>query len=142
MRWTIDQIDAIVAGGLWDSCAIFITFDDWGGWFDHVEPPVKEAWDSSHAQRPDDAHPEFDGEPFRYGSRVPCLAIGPYAKAAHVSSQENSHVSIPKFCETVFGLNALTDRDAQANGMADCFDVSQQPLEPPTYGAWKTASGT
>ncbi|HVP18797.1 MAG TPA: alkaline phosphatase family protein [Spirochaetia bacterium] len=131
MQWTLEQVQALAAGGLWDSVAIFITWDDWGGWFDHVVPPVKESWASTKAQRPTDAFPEFNGQPFRFGSRVPCLVVSPYAKAGHVSHQENSHVSILKFCETVLGLDALTERDAASNGMSDCFDFSQSPLQKP-----------
>jgi len=131
MQWTVEQVRAIVAGGLWPKTAIFITWDDWGGWYDHVEPPVVEAWNSATAQRPTDAHPEFNGQPFRYGSRVPCLVLSPYAKPAHLSHELNSHVSLLKFCETSFGLPALTQRDGQSNGMRDCFDVAQAPLPPP-----------
>jgi phospholipase C len=130
-KWTAEQIDAVIAGGLWEKTAIFITWDDWGGWFDHVIPPVREQWDSSRAQRPDDAFPEFDGQQFRFGSRVPCLVISPYAKARYISSQENSHVSLVKFCETVFGLAPLNARDDASNGMSDCFDFSQQPQPAP-----------
>jgi hypothetical protein len=65
-QWTAEQIDAIVAGGLWDKTVIFVTWDDWGGWFDHVVPPMKETWNSSMAQRPADAFPEFEGQPFRW----------------------------------------------------------------------------
>src|SRR5207237_752310 len=110
-QWTVDTVHAVVAAGLWDKVAIFITWDDWGGWYDHVEPPVKEVWDHTKAQRAPDEFPEFDGEPFRYGSRVGCLVLSPYAKPAYVSSQENSHVSIVRFCETTYGLDSLTDRD-------------------------------
>jgi phospholipase C len=131
MQWTIDQVNAVAAGGLWDKVAIFITWDDWGGWSDHVKPPVKERWHHTHAQRPADAHPEFDGQPFRFGSRVPCLVLSPYAKPRHICSQENSHVSILKFCEDTFGLQPLTDRDGQSNGMSDCFDLTQNPLPAP-----------
>lgn len=131
MQWTVDQINAIVAGGLWDRTAVFITWDDWGGWFDHVEPPLVEKWDSSRAQRPPDAHPEFNGQQFRYGSRVPCLALSPYAKRGHVCSQTNSHVSLVKFCQTTFGLPSLNERDGGSNGMTDCFDFAQNPLPPP-----------
>ena len=91
---------------------------------------MKETWDHGKAQRPIDAHPEFDGQPFRYGSRVPCLVLGPYAKPGHISSQENSHVSIVKFVADTFGLQPLTDRDAHSNGMSDCFDLTQTPVRP------------
>lgn len=131
MNWTVEEVDAIVKGGLWNEVAIFVTWDDWGGWFDHVDPPVVEKWNSSHAQRPPDAFPEFNGQPFRYGSRVPCLVLSPYAKRGHISHQLNSHVSLLKFCETTFGLQPLTDRDKSSNGMTDCFDFAQKPLSPP-----------
>jgi phospholipase C len=130
-QWTADQVAAIVTGGLWSSTAIFITWDDWGGWFDHVVPPVKEVWQHTLAQRPAEAFPEFDGQPFRFGSRVPCLAVSPYAKPGYISHQENSHVSLVRFCETNFGLAPLNQRDAASNGMSDCFDFAQQPLAPP-----------
>jgi phospholipase C len=93
--------------------------------------PVKEPWDSAQAQRPEDANAQFDGDPFRFGSRVPCLVLGPYAKAGHVSSQENSHVSLLRFCEATIGLAALTDGDAQSIGMSDCFDLTQSPVPLP-----------
>jgi phospholipase C len=131
MHWTVDQVNAVVAGGLWNNVAIFITWDDWGGWFDHVDPPQKEQWDSAKAQRPDDANSQFDGQQFRFGSRVPCLVVSPYAKPGHISSQENSHVSILKFCEDTFGLDPLTDRDAQSAGLSDCFNLNQNRLPPP-----------
>src|SRR5262249_22020790 len=91
------QVHAHVPGGLWDRTAIFITWDDWGGWFDHVDPPNVEQWDSRRAQRPEDANARFDGDQFRYGSRVPCLVLSPYARPEYVSSQLNSHVSLLKF---------------------------------------------
>ena len=130
-KWTAEQIDAIVAGGLWEKTAVFVTWDDWGGWFDHVTPPIKEKWDSKMAQRPPDAFPEYDGQPFRFGSRVPCLVISPYAKRGHISHQENSHVSLVKFCETTFNLKPLSQRDAASNGMTDCFDFTQKPAPAP-----------
>jgi phospholipase C len=83
------------------------------------------------AQRPGDANPAFDGQQFRFGSRVPCLVVSPFAKPSHVSSQENSHVSLLKFCEDNFGLAPLTERDAESNGMSDCFDFHQSPLSAP-----------
>ena len=134
MRWTMEQVNAVVDGGLWSKVAIFVTWDDWGGWYDHVDPPVAEQWDSARAQRPADAYSEFNGDPFRYGSRVPCLVLSPFAKHGHVCSQLNSHVSLVRFCQTVFGLPALNDRDARSNAMSDCFAMGQQPLPPPLRG--------
>ena len=131
MRWTVEQVNAIVAGGLWNKTANFITWDDWGGWFDHVVPPLVERWNSAHAQRPADAHPEFNADPFRNGSRVPCLVLSPYAKAGHISHQLNSHVSLVRFCQKVFNLPALNERDGSSNAMSDCVDFTQHPLPPP-----------
>ena len=127
----MEQVNAIVDGGLWNKAAIFITWDDWGGWSDHVDPPVVERWHNARAQHPTDAYPEFNGDPFRYGSRVPCLVLSPFAKRGHVCSQLNSHVSLVRFCQTIFGLPALNNRDGQSNAMSDCFDMGQQLLPPP-----------
>jgi phospholipase C len=117
MQWTVDQVNAIVQGGLWPKTAIFITWDDWGGWWDHVNPPEVEKW--------------ADGTQFRYGTRVGCLTLSPYAKAGYISHVLNSHVSLVKFCEDTFGLPALNARDAADHGMMDCFDFTQIPLGPP-----------
>jgi phospholipase C len=115
--WSVAQVDAVVKGGLWPRTAIFITWDDWGGWYDHVNPPEVEKW--------------TDGTQFRYGSRVPCLVLSPYAKAKHLSHELNSHVSLIRFCEDAFGLPHLNARTQASSGMADCFDFSQTPLGPP-----------
>lgn len=123
--WTLQQIKAVGQGPLWNSTVIFSTFDDWGGWYDHVTPPVVEAWDSSMAQRPEDAYPQFNGQPYRYGTRVPCLVISPYSRQGYISKVQHSHISLVRFCEDNFGLPYLNARDAAADAMADCFDFSQ-----------------
>jgi phospholipase C len=117
MQWTAAQVSAIVRGGLWPQTAIFITWDDWGGWYDHVNPPELERW--------------TDGTQFRYGSRVGCLVLGAYARKGYISRVLHSHVSLLKFCETTFSLPPLNARDRAADGMADCFDFTQQPSPPP-----------
>ena len=125
MQWTVDQVNAVVQGGLWPQTAIFITWDDWGGWFDHVIPPNVEAW------RDDGTHPTWNGTQFRYGPRVGCLVLSPYAKTGYVSKVLHSHVSLLKFCEATFGLAPLNARDASADDMSDCFDYSRPPAPPP-----------
>jgi phospholipase C len=125
MRWTIDQINAIVRGGLWAKTAIFITWDDWGGWFDHVDPPNVETWKLATPQ------PSYKGTQFRYGSRVPCLVLGPYAKTSYISKTFHSHVSLVKFCESLFGLPTLNQRDTRADDMSDCFDFNRTPVPSP-----------
>jgi len=117
MQWTVAQVNALVQGGLWPTAAIFITWDDWGGWFDHVDPPEVEKW--------------TDGTQFRYGSRVPCLVLSPYAKPGYISKAQHSHVSLLKFCAGTFGLPALNQRMAQADDMSDCFNFQHAPGGPP-----------
>lgn len=115
--WTAAQIKAIIQGGLWASTSIFITWDDWGGWYDHVTPPLIERWP--------------DGTQFRLGNRVGCIVAGPYARKGYISKVQHSHVSLVKFCETVFSLPALNDRDHSSSDMMDCFDFTQKALSPP-----------
>jgi phospholipase C len=116
--WTVAQVNAVVQGGLWPSSAIFIIWDDWGGWFDHVEPANVEQWS--------------DGTQFRYGPRVGCLVLSPYAKGGYISKVLHSHVSLVKFCETTFGLPPLNARDGAADDMSDCFDFTQPPAAAPS----------
>jgi phospholipase C len=120
---------------LWTRTVIFITWDDWGGWYDHVVPPNVEKWDSKRAQYPGDAHPEFNGQQFRYGSRVPCLVICPYARQGFVSKTQRSHISLLKFCQTLFGVPSINPRLDTADDMSDCFDPTQAPLAKPNIPA-------
>jgi phospholipase C len=89
----------------WGSIAVFVTWDDFGGFFDHVAPPQVDK--------------------YGYGFRVPCLVISPYARAGLVDSTVNDHTSILKFIEDLHGLTPLSTRDAAANNMAEAFDFSQ-----------------
>jgi len=118
MQWTVNQVNAVVQGGLWPQTAIFITWDDWGGWYDHATPPDVETW-------------KADGTQFRYGSRVACLVLSPFAKQGYVSKTVHSHVSLLRFCEAQFGLAALNTRDGNADDMSDCFDFTQRPAAAP-----------
>ena len=125
MQWTVDQINAIVKGGLWPRTAIFITWDDWGGWWDHVDPPNVETWSQANPL------PNYKGTQFRYGSRVGCLVLGPYARKNYISKTQHSHVSLLKFVESLFGMPMLNQRDTNADDMSDCFDLGQSPAQPP-----------
>lgn len=118
-KWTAQQVAAIVQGGLWSSTAIFVTWDDWGGWSDHVDPPPS-------------LEPWSDGYQFRLGNRVPCLVISPYARSGYISRVQHSHVSLVRFVEDTFGLPSINRRDAAADGMADCFDFTRTPAGPPS----------
>ena len=100
-------VNAVGASPYWPSAAVFITWDDYGGFFDHVPPPQVDK--------------------YGYGFRVPCLIISPYAKAGFIDSIVNDHTSILKFVETRYGLSPLSTRDAAANGLSEAFDFTQAP---------------
>ncbi|MBV8724010.1 MAG: hypothetical protein JO350_01615 [Candidatus Eremiobacteraeota bacterium] len=118
MNWTAGIVNAIGQGPQWSAAAVFITWDDWGGWYDHVDPPQLETWS--------------DGTQFYPGGRVGCLAISPYAKRGFVSHAQHTHVSVVKFCENVFGLSPINARATASDGMEDCFDFTAPPnLTPP-----------
>jgi phospholipase C len=123
-QWLHQQVLAVAhgrtadGGPLWNDVMMLITFDDWGGWADHVEPPVLES--------------DADG-PYRMGSRVPMIVVGPYARARHVSKAQASHTSIVAYQERLYGLpptNART-RAAEETALSDTYDLTQTPLAPP-----------
>jgi phospholipase C len=72
-----------------------------------------------------------DGTQFRYGGRVGCLVLSPYARQGYISKALHSHVSLIKFCENNFGLPSLNKHTSASDGMEDCFDLKQKPLPPP-----------
>ena len=109
-NWTIQQVNAIMQSPYWASTLIIVTWDDWGGWADHVPPPQVDA--------------------FGLGFRVPALVISPYAKRGYIGHRPTEHSSVPKTIETLFGLPNLTTRDAQANDLLDALDFSQPPRRP------------
>ena len=127
MQWTVDQVNAIVRGGLSSDVAVFITWDDWGGWYDHVEPPAAEVWNGN-------SHPGYKGSQFRFGPRVGCIVLGPHARNGYVSKVFHSHVGLVKFCEVNFGLPTLNERDASADDMTDCFDFRKTSAPAPPVG--------
>jgi len=107
----------------WNDTAIIVTWDDWGGWYDHVAPPIR------------NTNPPLNSN--EYGFRVPLIVISPYAKAATVSHQENDFGSILKFIEEVFSLPTTIGQsvgveyaDSYALGdLSDFFDFNQTPLK-------------
>jgi len=115
----LDKVIAtLVASPQWPHMAVFVTFDENGGIYDHVAPPA--------ACPPDGLTPippavgKFD----RLGFRVPFVAVSPYAKAHYVSHRTYDHSSIVRFVESRFLLPALTARDANADPLYDLFDFS------------------
>jgi phospholipase C len=135
MQWTADRVDQIAKSTLWATTVIFITWDDWGGWYDHVEPPLHDTWKNGGPI------PAYANSQFSYGPRVGCLVLSPYAKKGYISKTFHSHVSVVKFCETTFGLGPLNARDAASDDMSDCFDFMQTPLPPPSWSKGKPTPG-
>ncbi|HEX6268660.1 MAG TPA: alkaline phosphatase family protein [Anaerolineales bacterium] len=115
-NYAVRVLNAVMNGPQWPTTALFLVWDEWGGFYDHVEPPAVESWK--------------DGTPYRYGHRAPCIVISPYARSGFVSHTFYSHVSLLRFAETIFDLEPLTERDARAHNMLDCFDFDQPPLPP------------
>jgi phospholipase C len=120
-KFTHDAMNALVHSPNWSSSAFFLTYDEHGGYYDHVSPPPAPVPDDiAPMLQPGDTPAAFD----RYGIRVPALVVSPYAKTHHVSHTVYDHTSILKFIETRFGLPALTRRDAAADPMLDMFDFT------------------
>lgn len=86
----------------WQSTAIIITYDENGGFWDHVAPPIEDRWGP--------------------GTRVPTLVISPYAKKGFVDHTEYDTTSILKLIEIRFGLKPLGDRDAKAGDLRNAFE--------------------
>jgi phospholipase C len=105
--WVASLVNAIGQGPDWNSTAIFITWDDWGGWYDHVAPPQLDHWG--------------------LGFRVPLIVVSPYAKSGYVSHVQHEFGSILRFSEETFGLQSLGTTDIRADDLSDCFDFSQSP---------------
>jgi len=125
------QVSALMASSSWPTSAMFITYDETGGLFDHVPPPAACAPDAT----PPAQHGELGGFD-HYGFRVPVFVVSPYAKAHFVSHTVHSHTSILRFIETRFGLPALSARDANADAMLDMFDFANPAfLSPPDLQA-------
>ncbi len=118
--WT--QVTALLSSPNWKSSAMFITYDEHGGMYDHVPPPAACPPDDT----PPDENPEIGGYD-RLGFRVPVFVVSPYAKRHFVSHQVHSHTSILRFLETKFNLPALTNRDANSDAMFDFFDFDSPP---------------
>jgi phospholipase C len=106
-NWTVEHINAIMRSKYWKNTAIFITWDDFGGFYDHVPPP----------------HYDVMG----LGPRVPMLIISPWTKEGYIDKTVYEFSSVVKFMETVHGLECMTHRDCQASNMLNAFDFEQEP---------------
>jgi phospholipase C len=113
--WVTSIVNSIGNSPYWANTAIIITWDDWGGWFDHVAPKIVNdgvSWGSGYV----------------YGFRVPLIVVSPYAKLAYISHTTHDFGSILRFIETTFGLPSLGYADAAAaDDLSDCFALTQSP---------------
>jgi phospholipase C len=117
-------VEAVLRGPLWQKTLLVWTYDEWGGWYDHVPPPA--------AVPPDGVPPDLTAgsEPGtfgRYGFRVPAGLVSPYARRDHVSHAVYDHTSILKTVETKWNLPALTRRDANAHDLLGMVDLGSPP---------------
>ncbi len=120
--WVGSVVNAIGNSSYWANTAIVITWDDWGGWYDHV-PPMKlnngTNWGSGYV----------------YGFRVPLIVVSPYVRAGYISHTNHDFGSILNLIEKSFSLPSLGYADAYADDLSDCFNFSQTPLSFKTINA-------
>ncbi len=119
-NYTIDVINAAMQLPEWKHMAIVVTWDDWGGFYDHVKPKV------THAK---------DGRVFGNGFRLPLLVISPYAKKGFIIHHRTEQASVPRLVEELWHMKFMTTRNAHArDGIAgsllDAFDFTQTPRDP------------
>jgi phospholipase C len=105
--WVSSIVNAIGASKYWNQCAVFVVWDDWGGWYDHVSPPIYNSYE--------------------LGFRVPLIAISPYAKKGYVSETQYEFGSLLKFVEQTFGTGNLGTTDVRAASVSDMFNFKQRP---------------
>jgi len=106
--WVAQVVDAIGQSSYWDSTAIVVLWDDWGGFYDHVAPPPRQGW---------------QGGP---GFRVPVLIVSPYVKP-HVDHTVYEFGSILRFVEETFGLGSLGKNDSDSTSIGNAFDFHMSP---------------
>jgi phospholipase C len=106
-NWTVQHLNAIMRSKYWDNTVVIITWDDFGGFYDHVRPP----------------HYDVMG----LGPRVPLLIISPWAKEGYIDHTTYEFSSVLKFIESLHDLDPLTARDRRANDMMGAFDFAATP---------------
>jgi phospholipase C len=110
MRYVTRLVNAVMKSAYWNTCAIVILWDDYGGFYDHVAPTQVDQ--------------------YGFGFRVPALVISPYSLSGVVVHTKYDLTSPLSLVEQKFGLPPLTHRDGSSNSMLDCFNFSQTPLPP------------
>jgi phospholipase C len=131
--WVENIIRSVMASEIWPRTAIILTYDEHGGFFDHVPPP--KACIPKDDRPPDlqaNHEPHEPGDYDRLGFRVPLVVISPYSKPNYVSQETTDATSILRLLEARYDLPALTSRDANAWPLLDMFDFNNPAfMEPP-----------
>ena len=111
----------------WENTLLIWTYDEHGGYYDHVVPPA--------AIAPDDIPPDTSGPAYtgfhQYGFRVPAAVVSPWSRPNYVSHEVFDHTSICALVEAKWNLPAMTRRDANAHNMLDMLDLSQPAFKKP-----------
>lgn len=113
-RFVQTLINELMRSSAWETSAFMWTYDDWGGWYDHVPPPSVDE--------------------FGYGFRAPTLLVSPYAKQGYIDSTTLDFTSFLKFIEENWYLQPLAQRDSNASNFLDAFDFTQPPRDPVFIG--------
>jgi phospholipase C len=126
-------VHALMKAPTWKSTALFINYDEHGGYYDHVPPPPAIAPDSiAPIPPPGNTTPLLPGGFDRYGFRVPLFVVSPWAKANYTSKIVQDHTSVTAFIERKWNLPAMTFRDANAHPMTDYFNFRKPAfMKPP-----------
>ncbi|MGE5225942.1 MAG: phospholipase C [Planctomycetaceae bacterium] len=106
-NWTVRIVNAVMRSAYWKDTVIIVTWDDFGGFYDHVSPP----------------HVDLYG----MGPRVPALVISPWVRAGTLHDTY-AFESVLRLIEVLYGLPSMTARDAAADDMLNAFDFTQQPI--------------
>ena len=118
--------DAVVRSPAWPRTLLIFTFDEWGGFFDHVSPPAAP-----------DVKPEYQ----QRGFRIHAVLVSPLERRGHVAHGVYDHTSILKLAEWRWGLEPLSVRDAAANNLAAALDFKHRNLNAPKLTAPKLVVG-
>ncbi|MEA2404194.1 MAG: hypothetical protein QOE08_841 [Thermoleophilaceae bacterium] len=112
------MINSLMRSSYWHDSAFMWSYDDWGGWYDHVKPPTADR--------------------FGYGFRAPALLVSPYARRGHVEHATLDFTSMLKFIEENWGLKPLAARDRKAHSLAPAFDFTKPPRAPAFVAATRS----
>lgn len=109
-NWTVRQLNALMQSPLWSNTAVFLNWDDFGGFYDHVAPPKLNF--------------------IAYGPRVPSMVISPYARRDFIDHHVYDFASILRYIEDKYQLPSLSEYDRRAQSIVGSLDFSEAPISP------------